>query len=93
VYGGYVRNFFVYSEYSNDSDAVLNSRLRIRLDYRHSDSLSGEIAYELIPLIGDIDSDPFGPGLPSDPFSYRVVDLDTRIYPGDDDTDGSFALL
>lgn len=92
-YGGYVRNFFVYSEYSNDSDAVLNSRLRIRLDYRHSDSLSGEIAYELIPLIGDIDSDPFGPGLPSDPFSYRVVDLDTRIYPSDDDTDGSFALL
>ncbi len=91
--GGYVRNFFIYSESGSKSYGELVSRLRLRLDYRQSESLSSEVAYELIPSIGDHKDIQLIPISPSDPLSYRAFDLDEKIYPGDEDSDSAFILL
>ncbi len=89
-YGGYVRNFFQLSERDDDTYAEALARLRLRINYKHSESLAGEIAYELIPAIRD--DDPLDLFLPSDPLSYRAYDLDEKIYPDDNDTDEDFVL-
>jgi hypothetical protein len=91
--GGYARNFFSYSEYRNRSFAELLSRLRLKLDYRRSESLSSEIAYELVPSIGDHNDIMLIPASPSDPLSYRAFDIDEQIYPSDDDEESAIILL
>jgi len=87
---GYIRNFLVISDSKNDTAFEALSRARIKLNIKTSESLSWELAYEVLPWIRDRG------GILSDRsfanssfFSYRIDDLNENIL---DDQDQDFVL-
>ena len=87
---GYIRNFLVISDSKNGTAFEALSRARIKLNIVTSESLSWELAYEVLPWIRDRG------GILSDRsfanssfFSYRIDDLDENIF---DNQDKDFIL-
>ncbi len=88
---GYLKNFFLLIDDSGNTDAEALALWRLRLDYRLSDSVSLELAYELAPQVrgqDDISSSYTG----KKPLSYRVFDLDERLYPENSSGAGDLIL-
>ena len=70
------------------------NRLRLHASYRPKGWVGMDAAYDLIPRFqssGLLANPLFFARI--DPFSYRVADLDARLYPPEHDTVGSFALV
>lgn len=73
---------------------AVNNRLRLNCTYTAADTLLVDLSYDFATRIQD-------PSLFSEPpivtatdsLGYRVVDLDSGIYPGKDDPAGSFGLF
>lgn len=87
---GYVRNFLVISDSQNGSAFEALSRARIKLDIVTSESISWELAYEILPWLRDQG------GILSDRsfanssfFSFRIDDLGENIF----DDEGSDFIL
>ena len=94
---GYYKNFSTGLHPPLPDEPIIgavNNRLRLNCAYTATDTLSFDLSYDFAPRIQD-------PSLFSEPsivtatdsLSYRVVDLDSVIYPGKDDPDGSFGLF
>ena len=94
--GGYYKNFStVFNSPLPDAPitGVVVNRLRLNLSYAVTDSLSFAFAYDFTPRIQD-------PLLFSQPLiavgtassRYRVADLDSPIYPSEDDPVGSVGV-
>ena len=50
---GYIRNFLVISDSDNDTAVEVLSRARIKLDIVTSESITWELAYEILPWLRD----------------------------------------
>ena len=94
---GYYKNFSTGLTSPLPDEPIIgavNNRLRLNCAYTPTDTLSFDLSYDFAPRIQD-------PSLFSEPsivtatdsLSYRVVDLDSGIYPGKDDPAGSFGLF
>ena len=94
---GYYKNFSTGFDSPLPDEPIIgavNNRLRLNCTYAPIDVLSFDLSYDFAPRIQD-------PSLFSEPsivtatdsLSYRVVDLDSGIYPGKDDPAGSFGLF
>jgi hypothetical protein len=91
---GYIKNFLIATESSDDSTLEALSRLRLRLDVTLSDSSSFEFAYELLPRIRERDIRFFSELSPSRALlSYRALDFDESIYPHGSDSGSDFELF
>jgi hypothetical protein len=76
-----------------DMGAVTN-RLRLEMDYRPSNRISVDIAYDISPRVQDrrlFRQDLFLPGLTLP--EYRLLDFRDILYPGPGETPESFALF
>lgn len=90
---GYLKNFFLAIDDGGDTDAEVLALWRLRLDYRQSESVSLELAYELAPQVraqDDVSSSYAATS--TKPLSYRAFDLDERLYPDDYGGMGDFVL-
>ena len=94
--GGYYKNFFTTfaSPLPNEpmTGAVVN-RLRFNLSYAPASRLSFALSYDFAPRIQDsslFSESPIAVSIV--PHTYRVVDLDSPIYPGGDDPIGSVGI-
>jgi hypothetical protein len=89
--GGYIKNFFLLTDVSDDSTFEALSRLRLKMDISPSASTVFEFAYELLPQLRE-------PGLSFTPLpapellSYRAFDLDETIYPDNERSGSDFVL-
>ncbi len=97
---GYCKSFFVAyrSPRSLDEGPVLGSvsnRLRVELLSKASGVLSFHVAYDVIPRVQDHSMFERGPGLaiPFEPWKYRAMDFDRRLYPAEPDTVRSFGVF
>jgi len=82
--GGSVRSFVVLEEDGGRSQWEALSRMRVKLNLSRGSSVSGEIAYELIPRLRERGGTPGVSTLTGIAFpSYRAIDLDETLYPGD----------
>lgn len=101
---GYYKNFFVvydlpeYKKPTRLGDrgtiGAVNNKLRLNLFYNPEDWLSFVVNYNISPLIQDqtlFTSQPVTVGI--DPYSYRIADIDSRLYPSENDTIRSFGVL
>jgi len=73
---------------------AVNNRLRLNLLGRASKRLSLTLAYDFSPRVQDaslFDEQPLS--MDFNPPVYRAVDLDSRLYPDEDDPVGSFAVF
>ena len=95
--GGYYKNFSTGLAPPLPDEPIIgavNNRLRLNLAYAPIDTLSFDLAYDFAPRIQD-------PSLFSEPpivaaadsLLYRVADLDSTIYPGKNDSTGSFGIF
>lgn len=90
--GGYIRNFFILTDYSDDTTFEALSRLRLKLNITLSESSSFEIAYELLPRLREQGVNT-GTSLPGPALlSYRVYDFDERLYPANKSSASDFVL-
>ena len=80
----------VFGELQGDDgiDWTVQNQLRLQFVWNLTDLVRGEMAYDLLPMVQS-DDVVFSQsmGLNFEPISYRVTDLDRRIYPDDDDGD------
>jgi hypothetical protein len=103
---GYYKSFFVVfdpPEFRNPSALPLpdqsvagsvNNRLRLSCFYKPNNRFSFNVAYDISPRVQD--SSLFGSSLTFaeiDPFGYRFSDLNTRLYPSQDEEVDSFAIF
>ena len=94
--GGYYKNFStVFNSPLPDASmtGVVVNRLRLNLSYAPADSLSFAFAYDFTPRVQDpllFSESPFAVGVASS--GYRVVDLDSPIYPREDSPVGSVGI-
>ena len=73
---------------------VVTNRLRLNCAYAPTDVLSFDLSYNLAPRIQDpllFSESPIA--ATTDSLRYRVADLDSSIYPGENDSAGSFGLF
>ena len=94
---GYYKNFSTGLTSPLPDEPIIgavNNRLRLNCTYTSADALSFELSYDFAPRIQDpsLFSEP-SIATATDSLSYRVVDLDSAIYPGKDDPGGSFGLF
>ena len=94
--GGYYKNFFTTfdSPFPNEPTmgAVVN-RLRLNLSYAPAASLSFALSYDFAPRVQDpslFSQSPIAVGIV--PHHYRVVDLDSPIYPSENEPTGSVGI-
>ena len=94
--GGYYKNFFTTfaSPLPNEPmmGAVVN-RLRLNLSYAQASRLSFALSYDFTPRIQDsslFSGSPIAVSIV--PHTYRVVDLDSPIYPSGEDSIGSVRI-
>jgi hypothetical protein len=79
--GGHVRNFIILTE-GEDSTAEAISLIRVNLAIEPSESVSGELAYEITPRLRERGGGLEYQGLPRpSAFSYRAFDLEETLYP------------
>jgi hypothetical protein len=72
----------------------VTNRLRVNLSCRANNYLSINLAYDFSPVIQDrslFDEQMLGFGLKTQ--TYRAIDLDSRLYPQEDEKLSSFAIL
>ncbi len=91
--GGYIRNFFIITDYDSDTAADALSRFRLKIDITPNESSSFEIAYELLPRLRKKNIDTVlapvpGPAL----LSYRVWDFDEQLIPSNKSSNNDFIL-
>ena len=81
------------NEIDSSPEALLSNRLRLEASYRPNNRVRIEAAYDLAPRFQSegMTGNTFLSS-PIDPFSYRVVDLETDLYPSDPDSIRHFAL-
>ena len=95
--GGYYKNFSIGLDSRLPDEPIIgavNNRVRFNWAYVPADALSFDLSYDIGSRIQD-------PSLFSEPpiegaansLRYRVVDLDSEIYPGAINTVGSFGLF
>ncbi|MEC4676799.1 MAG: hypothetical protein VST72_07780 [Nitrospirota bacterium] len=90
---GYLKNFFLLIDDSGDTDVEALALWRLRLDYRQSDSVSWELAYELAPQVRGQDNISSSYTATSmKPLPYRAFDLDEKLYPENSGGTGDFIL-
>ncbi len=90
--GGYIKNFFILTDYRDDTAFEALSRLRLSLNIRQSESASFELAYDLLPRLREQGANS-GVSLPvPELLSYRVFDLNERLYPENKSSGSDFAL-
>ncbi len=94
---GYYKNFSTGLTSPLPDEPIIgavNNRLRLNCAYTAADTLSFDLSYDFAPRIQDpsLFSEP-SIAIATDSLSYRVVDLDSAIYPGKDDPAGSFGLF
>ena len=89
---GYIKNFFLLTDLSDDTTFEALSRLRFKLNVLPSESTSFEFAYELLPRLSET-----GLVLAQLPtpalLSYRAFDLDETIYPDNESSGSDFVLV
>ncbi len=103
-FDGYYKNFSVayfLPRYKNPTDSSntpplgsVSNRLRLNSRWRLSDRVQVKVSYDLAPRVQDrllFDESPVTTA--TDPLSYRVVDLDARLYPSLNDEVASFAIF
>lgn len=94
--GGYYKNFFTTFNSPSTSEPMMGAvvnRLRFNLSHTPTDSLSLAFAYDFTPRVQDpslFTESPFAIGIASS--RYRLIDFDSRIYPGKDDLIGSVGI-
>ncbi|MFH1373739.1 MAG: hypothetical protein ABII79_08095 [bacterium] len=101
---GYYKSFFVAfdqsackgcgAESSQPTTGSVNNRLRLEGRLRLSNRIDFNLAYDLAPRVQDpglFDETSFRGNV--EPGSYRLTDLDRRLYPALSDTVGSFAVM
>ncbi|MCZ6680121.1 MAG: hypothetical protein O7E52_23060 [Candidatus Poribacteria bacterium] len=95
--GGYYKNFFTAFDSPVANEPIIGavvSRLRLNLSYVLTNSLSFDLSYDFATRIQDpslFSERPIAVAI--DPLSYRVADLDSPIYPGENDPIGSFGIF
>jgi hypothetical protein len=88
--GGYVRSFLIFTDSETDSSTELLSRVRWRLFIPKEESVSWEVAYELLPRLREKS---IGMASPTSLIiSYRTFDLDELVYPDSVDSGSDFLL-
>jgi len=92
--GGYYKNFFTIIDLPYPNEPVIGAvvnRLRLNLAYAPTDRLSFDLSYDFAVRIQDpsLFSD-LPVGVTIDSPSYRVADLDSPVYPDENDSVGSF---
>ena len=94
---GFYKSFSVAFDPPQAGDPVtgmVSNRLRLNLADSFSDHLSFDFAYDFIMRIQDPSLfDNRAEVFTIDPLDYRVADLDSPIYPGDNDPIGSVAVF
>jgi hypothetical protein len=93
--GYYKSYFFLFQPASAGNIAGLSTnRFRLHLSYKPQQWADMDAAYDLVPRIQSLalSNNLFLFGQ-IDPFVYRVVDLDTRLYPSESDPVKHFALV
>ena len=95
--GGYNKNFSVGLDSPLPDEPIIgavNNRLRFNCAYVPADALSLDLSYDIGCRIQDTSlfSEPEIAGA-SNSLRYRVVDFDSAIYPGANDSVGSFGLF
>ncbi len=94
--GGYYKNFFTAFNPPSTSEPMMGAvvnRLRFNLSHTPTDLLSLAFAYDFAPRVQDpslFTESPFAVGIASS--RYRLIDFDSRIYPGEDDLIGSVGI-
>lgn len=94
--GGYYKNFSTaFNSPIPDASmmGVVTNRLRFNLSYVPVDSLSFAFAYDFTPRVQDpllFSQPPIAVGTASS--RYRVADLDSQLYPREDEQIGSFGI-
>ena len=100
---GYYKNFFVAYDVSDlnspsiGSDATLGSvsnRLRLNATYWTCDRVSFRASYDFAPRVQDRILFSYSPTFAViNPFAYRVIDFESRLYPEDNSDVASFAVF
>lgn len=103
-FGGYAKSFFVAFNYSKAGAemfsfpdrpmGMINNRLRLNVSFSISDALSFSVSYNISPRIQDpklFEQSPVAASI--DPFQYRAVDLDSRLYPPEREKPRSFGIF
>ncbi|MCY3740749.1 MAG: hypothetical protein OXH00_07005 [Candidatus Poribacteria bacterium] len=94
--GGYYKNFStVFNSPLPDAPitGIVVNRLRLNLSYAPADALSFAFAYDFTPRVQDpllFSQSPFAVGVASS--SYRIADLDSPIYPSEEEPVGSVGI-
>ena len=94
--GGYYKNFFTVFNSPGPEPIIgaVSNRVRINVSYHPSDLILFSTSYNLSPRIQDTSLFEEQPTFAAiNPFTYRVADLDSRVYPDEDDTVGSFGIF
>ena len=98
---GYYKSFFTVmfpSDYesmgtlmSEEAQGLLNSRIRLNLSTNLAKNLNFKVSYDFSP--GITTENPLGEMFGSlQVAQYRIIDFDSRIYPGEGKESGSFEL-
>ncbi len=94
--GGYYKNFFTIFDSPLPSEPMMGAvvnRCRLNLSYAPAVPLSFSLSYDLAPRIQDpslFSDSPIAVSIP--PHHYRVVDLESPIYPNENDPTGSVGI-
>ena len=98
---GYYKSFFTILNSTSLSESVTqkksfmaSNQVRLNVFYRSTDLLSFSTSYNLSPRWQDgafFEEDRLYTGV--DPTSYRLVDLNSQIYPHEDDSIGNFGTF
>lgn len=94
--GGYYKNFFTaFNSPLPDASmmGVVVNRLRLNLSYAPTDVLSFAFAYDFTPRVQDrllFSQSPIAVGVASS--RYRITDLDSPIYPSEEEPVGSVGI-
>jgi hypothetical protein len=100
---GYIKSFFLAVDPADveglpqlmdqPAEGIVQNRVRLKLSWTLSDSVVGELAYDIMPRVQgnfDLAADSLLPR--PEPFSYRVKDFRRKIYPEHGEEEGSFVL-
>ena len=94
--GGYYKNFFTIFDSSLENEPMMGAvvnRCRLNLSYAPAVPLSFTLSYDFAPRIQDpslFSDSPIAVSIP--PHHYRVVDLESPIYPNENDPTGSVGI-
>ena len=94
---GYYKSFFTAFDSPVPNESVIGAvvnRIRLNFSYGPTDGLTFALAYNFAPRVQDpslFAKSQFAVAV--DPYSYRVADLDSQVYPGENQQGGSFGIF